>query len=62
MVRHGDAVNSVRFVGGDRLLTASDDGTAAIFACSVCRPMSEILAEARRKDRTYQGDLATGIH
>jgi len=49
--RHGDSVTTVRFLGADRLLTLSDDGTAAVTDCLPCRPFEQVLAEATTRDR-----------
>jgi WD40 repeat protein len=49
--RHGDSVTTVRFVGADRLLTLSHDGTAAVTDCLPCRPFDQVLAEAMTRDR-----------
>jgi WD40 repeat protein len=50
MSRHGGTVNDVRFLDDGRILSASDDGTAALYPCTVCQPTGEELvrqAEAR---------------
>ena len=50
--RHGDSVNSVQFSpDGNSILTASDDGTAAIFLCTTCQPFDELLAIADQQAR-----------
>jgi WD40 repeat protein len=54
MTRHSDSVNAVEFLADGRLLTAGDDGTAAVYPCSVCRPVDEIVTEARARDLRYQ--------
>jgi WD40 repeat protein len=48
--RHGDVVNSVRFTTDNRLLTGSDDGTAAVFTCETCQAFSQVLKVARQRD------------
>jgi WD40 repeat protein len=49
--RHGDYVNAVDFDPRDRtrLVTASDDGSAAIYSCSPCDLDADELAAAARK-------------
>lgn len=49
--RHGDSVTAVRFLAGDRLLTLSHDGTAAVSDCLPCRPFQQVLTEATTRDR-----------
>ena len=52
MHRHGDAVTSVDFLpDGDRLLTASDDGTSLVFECGfACAPIDEVVQAAQQRD------------
>jgi WD40 repeat protein len=49
--RHGDYVNAVDFDPDDptRLVTASDDGSAAVYSCSPCDLDADELAAAARK-------------
>jgi WD40 repeat protein len=66
--RHGDAVNAVDFDPNDRtrLLTASDDGTAAIYRCTPCDLDGEALEDAAEdrlpveRDKSFVGMRALG--
>jgi WD40 repeat protein len=51
MRRHGDAVNAVTFSPVDPLLLASgsDDGTAAVYRCDLCRVSDDHLADYARQ-------------
>ena len=43
-------MNSISFESyGNRIVTASSDNTAAIFACGLCRPLEELLDLARQE-------------
>jgi dipeptidyl aminopeptidase/acylaminoacyl peptidase len=50
--RHVDAINSVQFAPDESIITASDDSTVAIFACTTCQPFNELLKVAEERDRT----------
>ncbi|WP_157557531.1 nSTAND1 domain-containing NTPase [Intrasporangium oryzae] len=48
--RHGGAVNTVEFTkDGKQLVTASDDGTTAIFACTTCGAFDSVMEAARAR-------------
>jgi WD40 repeat protein len=45
--RHSDSVNKVQFMANGSLLTASDDATVAVFACTTCDPFDKVLKIAQ---------------
>jgi WD40 repeat protein len=47
--RHGDLVNRVQFTADGRLVTASDDSTVAVFACTTCGSFDDVLKTARER-------------
>ena len=49
--RHGDAVNAVDFDPTDssRVVTASDDGTAAVYSCTPCDVSADDLEKAAKE-------------
>jgi WD40 repeat protein len=51
---HGDSVNSVKFLPGDRshLISASDDTTVAQFSCPACSDPHRVIREAQDWVRT----------
>jgi WD40 repeat protein len=54
MAQAPDAVNSVEFTpDGHRLVTASDDGTVAIFDCTTCEDIDSLwnAAQVRQSAR-----------
>ena len=51
--RHSGAVNEVNFLPDGRLITASDDSTAAIFPCTTCGSFDGLLEQARRRDGDF---------
>ena len=58
--RHGDAVKSVEFMRGDKqLVTAADDGTAAVFDCTTCGDVDSVLDKARARDDARSRGVAT---
>jgi WD40 repeat protein len=51
--RHAGAINSVEFspAGDGQILTAGDDGTIRLSACTTCGPVGDLLAAAGRLAR-----------
>ena len=48
--QHAEAIVSVDFsADGQRILSASDDGTTVMSACVSCRPMRELLPVAQER-------------
>jgi hypothetical protein len=47
---HADAVNDAQFSPtSDVILSASDDGTARIYRCKACGPISQVREVAERR-------------
>jgi WD40 repeat protein len=59
--RHADSINSVQFTpDGNNIITASDDSTVAIFPCTTCQRVDELLKKAEEQDRNRGGATITG--
>jgi WD40 repeat protein len=60
--RHGDSINSIQFTpDGNNIITASDDSTVAIFACTTCQQFDELLKKAEAQDRRGQREQQIAI-
>jgi WD40 repeat protein len=50
--RHGDYVNSVQFTADGSLVTASDDSTVAMFPCTTCGDLPDLIKTAQDRVAT----------